>query len=750
MKKFISVSVFLCLGLSWHCLAEPSYVGVENCSSCHQQQYELWLQSDHFKAMAEVSEKTVLAPFDGRSLVFHGINWRFSREGEHYFFEGPGADGGVQKFPVLYTFGHYPLQQYLVDIGNGHLQATNIAWDSRSKEQGGQRWIHLQPDEKMHHEHPFFWARSFQNWNGHCADCHSTNLQKNYDASKHSYATTWSEINVACEACHGPGSEHVKLAKQGKIDGASALAYTSDASLLWAHDGKNTEAKASGSANTSYISMCGGCHSRRMQIADANSIDDYHNKYLLQDVDDRLYHNDGQILDEVYVLGSFMQSKMQHAGVQCMDCHDAHSGKLKAEPNAVCAQCHLPSHYDNKQHSGHDFSAGKQPLCVDCHMAEETYMQVDDRRDHRFNIPNPELSERYDTPLACLSCHGDKDASWAKAAFKKNNWSMQIEPWVSAWNQALSRDSLALSSLAAEAVRQDLPAQIQALLLRSLESYPSQQALDVLQSQLDSEQVLVRRAAVSSLSFVPVQMRWPLLQQALTDSSAAVRFEAASQVVGIYSELPAQAKSQAQAALNEYRQALSYSEDFASTQVALARLYSAEGKLAEADGAYQLALKQAPAYAPALLAYAEFVRQQPKLASADELALLSKAKLVVPESAAVNHALGLYYVRKRNYSEALAYLAAAANIDAPDAQPRYFYVYAVALESQQRGLEAVKVLQRSNKYWPGQYDTLTSLIVYLEKLGKTQAIPRYLDELERIAPNSPQLKQWRQRYGRAP
>ena len=45
-----------------------------------------------------------------------------------------------------------------------------------------------------------------------CAECHSTNLQKNYDLASNTYHTTFSEIDVSCEACHGPGSLHLELA----------------------------------------------------------------------------------------------------------------------------------------------------------------------------------------------------------------------------------------------------------------------------------------------------------------------------------------------------------------------------------------------------------------------------------------------------------------------------------------------------------------------------------------------------------
>jgi hypothetical protein len=54
-----------------------------------------------------------------------------------------GPDGALRDYPIAYTFGVYPLQQYLIAMPGGRLQALGVAWDSRPKEQGGQRWFHL-------------------------------------------------------------------------------------------------------------------------------------------------------------------------------------------------------------------------------------------------------------------------------------------------------------------------------------------------------------------------------------------------------------------------------------------------------------------------------------------------------------------------------------------------------------------------------------------------------------------------------
>ena len=124
-----------------------------------------------------------------------------------------GPDGALNVLQIAYTFGVYPLQQYLIAFPGGRLQALGIAWDSRPKEQGGQRWFHLYPDQKLPAGDRLHWTGRDQTWNYMCADCHSTDLQKNYDLAANTYATTWTDVDVSCEACHGPGSRHVAWAQ---------------------------------------------------------------------------------------------------------------------------------------------------------------------------------------------------------------------------------------------------------------------------------------------------------------------------------------------------------------------------------------------------------------------------------------------------------------------------------------------------------------------------------------------------------
>jgi Cytochrome c554 and c-prime len=200
-----------------------SYVGGEACSGCHAPQAQLWKGSHHALAMQKAGEKTVLGEFAGTRVEHFGMTTSFSRSGDKFLVRTEGPDGAVHDYEIAYTFGVYPLQQYLIAFPGGRLQALGIAWDSRPKDQGGQRWFHLYPDEKLKPGDPLHWTGHDQTWNYQCADCHSTDLKKNYDLATNTYATSWTDIDVACEACHGPGSRHLAWAKTRAQDGSYDL-----------------------------------------------------------------------------------------------------------------------------------------------------------------------------------------------------------------------------------------------------------------------------------------------------------------------------------------------------------------------------------------------------------------------------------------------------------------------------------------------------------------------------------------------
>src|SRR6266436_4443658 len=263
------------------------------------------------------------------------------------------------------------------------------------------------------------WTGMNQTWNFMCADCHSTNLQRNFDPSTNSYHSTWSELDVSCEACHGPGSRHAAWAKSptGMPDdsakGLVALLADTGGGRWVLDPAVGTAARTAPRSSNGEIETCAFCHARRHEIAETFA---YGHPLLDSAVPSLLgagiYFPDGQIQEEDYEYGSFLQSRMFERGVTCSNCHDPHSLKLRAPGNQVCAQCHLPARFDTAAHTHHEAgSVGAQ--CANCHMPTRTYMVVDVRRDHAIRIPRPDLSVTLNTPNACNSCHTDRSAQWA-------------------------------------------------------------------------------------------------------------------------------------------------------------------------------------------------------------------------------------------------------------------------------------------------------------------------------------------------
>ncbi len=173
----------------------PRYVGSQVCAGCHANQAEAWSNSHHAWALRPASPEFVLGDFKDAVFEHRGLRTRFFRRGGRYFVETEGPDGELAEFEIAYAVGIEPLQQYLVELERGRLQPLDVAWDTAAK-----RWFHLFPAAAIAPDDGFHWTGPYKNWNGRCADCHSTGFVKGYDPRARSFESRWSEMNVACEA----------------------------------------------------------------------------------------------------------------------------------------------------------------------------------------------------------------------------------------------------------------------------------------------------------------------------------------------------------------------------------------------------------------------------------------------------------------------------------------------------------------------------------------------------------------------
>ncbi len=288
--------------------------------------------------MQVADESTVLGDFDDATFAHNGITSIFFKREEKFLVRTDGPEGELQEYEIAYTFGLEPLQQYLIAFPGGRFQALSLAWDTRPAQEGGQRWFHLYPDEEIQYDDPLHWTAISQNWNHMCAECHSTQLKKNYLEEEDRYETSWSEINVSCEACHGPASAHVAWAEE--LEAGETPQYPKQNGLVvqlkeandvsWVFEGNSGMARRNPPRGSNLqLETCARCHARRGLLHEdyqhGRPLMDTHRPALLEE---SLYYADGQIQDEVYVYGSFLQSKMYQQGVTCSNCHYPHSLEL--------------------------------------------------------------------------------------------------------------------------------------------------------------------------------------------------------------------------------------------------------------------------------------------------------------------------------------------------------------------------------------------------------------------------------------
>jgi tetratricopeptide (TPR) repeat protein len=714
------------------------YVGRAACVDCHREAVVQWTGSHHDLAMQEATDETVLGDFDDASLTHYGITSNFFRKDDRFMVRTEGPDGKLQDFEVSYVFGIYPLQQYLVPFPGGRLQTLPLAWDSRSKEEDGQRWFHVYPDERLAPGDVLHWTGPEQNWNYMCAECHSTDLKKNYDQASNSFNTTWSEINVSCEACHGPGSQHVAWAH--KEPGSEQFSETmglvarfderKDVSWIM-NPGTGNASRNKPRTTDSEIEVCAQCHSRRSSISqDYVPGKPFMDHYVPSLLVEGLYHADGQIDDEVYVYGSFLQSKMYAAGVTCSDCHEPHSLELRAPGNDVCAQCHLPAKYDSKSHHFHE-PGTEGASCAECHMPPKNYMVVDPRHDHSMRIPRPDLSVKLGTPNACNNCHTDRDASWAEGQVK--TWYGDRLPGHQTYAETLHaarRDAPgAGKALAGVVDGAETPDIARATAVAELGPNLSRATFEVFIEALEDASPMVRLAGTRVLDSLPDELRIPLAARRLDDPVRTVRMEAAR----VLASAPEEALTESQRdsldrAMQEYRQALMANAERAESQTSLGDLFVQSGDPVEAAKAYLKAVELDPTFMPAYANHADFLRQQGRDDVAEER--LRAALEVDPQSAAINHALGLTLVRRQSMDEALDHLRLAAKASPEDA--RYAYVYAVALESSGKLREAVDILTTAYERHPGNPDIITALASYHMKQGNQEKAREYLGKLKSL------------------
>jgi len=704
------------------------YAGSASCKECHEETYAAWAQSDHAHAERLIDPTLDRPAFSPSQEILHGSVRSTVRVRDGRFeIVTLGADGEMSPFVPVRVFGRTPLRQFLVPADGGRLQVTALAHDPHVGD-----WFDVYGDEDRRPHEWGSWTNRGMNWNSMCAACHNTGLRKGYDPVTDTYKTTYSELAVGCEACHGPSQSHVdwQIAHPDQPDDPTAPSI----SQMWLMD------------------LCGSCHSRRLPLTEAYRHGDPfldHFRAALPDHTE-IYYPDGQVHEEDYVYMSFKLSRMYFKGIRCNDCHVRCATRLIAEDNELCLRCHgvdadpdrrLEYQIDPAEHSHHklDEPGG---LCVNCHMPITVYMQRDERHDHGMTIPDPHLTREHGTPNACNRCHTDQTVDWAIEATEKWYGSRMDRPTrvrARLFARARQGDEAIVSELATLARTEEHPAW-QAVVARFLERWSSRpEAAEVLLEMLRHEDPLVRTEAAGALEPV-ARMVAPALQTLLDDPVRAVRVQAAW---ALRSVLPL--TTRAGQDLTEF---LATNADQPTGAMMQGTFHHDRGEMTQAVGAFRRAVEFEPngalqrhELAVALSAAAEQAAAvgDNKLAaqrSNEAIEQLFVACELTPKDAEMAHALGLAYAGVGQMESATEWLKRAVQLD--DGFARAAYNLGLAYDAAGEFEDAVKALRRAEEIDRTVADYPFALATVLEKLGRANEAREAAQRTLAVDPNHAQ------------
>jgi len=701
------------------------FVGSAVCAPCHQTQSDAYQKSHHARALSKPTADGVNARFPGShfSTKLGGTTTFSVRDGAP-MLSSPMPGGNTATLPIAYTSGVWPLEQYVVATARGKLQSLGVVWDSRARDEGGAKWFHVYGANGIAPSDTLFFTEPSQNWNHVCADCHSTRVERRYDAAADSFDTRWAELAVGCEACHGPGAEHVRSAQAGR---AAPFAVQLERSEPWlpSATGSPTPRAQDGAE----VEVCAPCHSRRTPIKEAFlASDPFLDSFQPDLLRPGRYHADGQLEGEVYEWASFLQSRMYRSGVKCSDCHEPHSAKLYAPGNALCVRCHEPTRFDVEAHSHH--AVGRGPRCIDCHMQKATFMQIDERRDHSIRVPRPDLSVEFGTPNACNGCHAKKTAVWARERLAI--WfpdSKKRPHFVAALGRERQGSLAAPGALRALSEDLSVPAIARATALERLGGYPTEKTLRTLAATLASSEPLVVYGAVLGAAQLPPTERVLMLTPLLEHRLRAVRVAAGKALAGTpLAQLSASARAALERAFAEVEQAFELSASQPESLVERSAFELARGKLPEAEATLHAALRLQPCLVEAHLNLADLARQRNDEVAAERA--IRAALACRPQDAAAHHALGLWQVRAQQPNAAIASMTRASELAPADA--RFGYVLAVAVAGRGNREQAIRILDRTLEARPNDANALRALAGYLREVGQTERAAEVRQKLDTL------------------
>lgn len=687
------------------------------CGACHQEIFQEWAASDHAWAHRDLTPKWDAEAFHGSSLEAHGTTFTFStnESGQRILTDKKTGKNWTMDMVV----GRTPLIQYLTKGEDGGYHTTSAAWDVNKQE-----WFDMFGEDARTPGEWGYWTGRGMIWNTQCAWCHMSGFQKNYDTGEHKYHSSWQEPGVTCLQCHGPVLDEAEKATGCLVDTSRKYSIKQQAD------------------------NCASCHARRAELDNDFKIGDKFEDHFLLVLPTHpgLYWPNGMQRDEVYTETGLKLSRMGKAGVQCLDCHTSHSGKLKFpfEDNSLCLQCHKNGErnapvIDPLSHSHHKpDSTGNR--CVECHMPESNYMVRDPRRDHSFCSPDPVLSRELNIPNSCIMCHTDKSNAWAEDYVKQWYGDLPLtsrRERTRAVEKAYRNEDDAFSSLL-QVIKKEENSAWKATLLELLDPWSTHPEVAALaRTAAKSEHSLERVAAARILGRIKSPDAVPLLQ----DPIKTVRVQAAWELRDLLQEnMPA---------MKELEDSSLHQADQPGGAMKLAQIYSSRATLnnntAESAAAwnkkaeywFRKACEWDPSSSVVYRDFSVFLASQGRTVEA--VSELEKAITHEPKNASLYYLLALAQAETGKQEQAIASLDKTLELD--PGYPRAAYNRALLHHAGGNLEKALQDLTLAEKTDPGNPEYGYTRAVLLYQAGKKQEAKKEVLELKAKYPDFPPADQ---------
>ena len=630
---------------AWSALAlgapsdDARYLGSESCAHCHDGEYDSWRKTLHVQMTKPIAEARVEGNFrPGTRLQAYGRTYTMETRDKRYFISVARGGRPAESFEVNYTLGARRFQGYLSKLRDGRIYVLPVFWHNETK-----RWLDWKeitpiPDDADHDLR--------QIWNVTCVNCHATNLVKNFDPSTNTYASTWTEMGIGCEACHGPGAQHVAITTEWDKNPLAAPTDPSPAVL------KIFSPKKAPPRQT--FDMCGYCHGNKNNVFFGFKAGDRYEDFALpflisQPIPDNDpqgdFWPDGRPSRFNRPQALTLTGCFQKGDATCTNCHrmhgpeNAHMLKVPVEApggghtkvsDTLCTQCHKTIGEAGRaggaggagevgswtEHT-HHAADSQGSRCVNCHMSDVNWRLITRRLDHTFQPPNPEMTARYGVPNACTTCHDDRSPEWAASVMDRWYGNHDRRQAIVSMSDVLYRAGTGDTAVVADVARLASDRSHGALIRASAAEFAGQL---ISKSQVESKstvaqgfspaiinaligasadpEAMVRITAVRALGFVDDQRTTAVLAAHLTDAARLVRVSAAEALMnrGI-SRLDGAVGSALQRAQDEWAESLRAFNDVAEDHATLGWLEGARGGSDEATKELMIAVKLDPAAA---------------------------------------------------------------------------------------------------------------------------------------------------------